>query len=250
MEEISVKGEIYVKTSILAKKLGYTSDYIGQLCRAGAVNAQLVGRSWYVSEESLRQHKKNRYRSNLASTKKEIRKTNPTKDPIRAAFANPEYTRKVVNYENDEAELLPRLEKGVESPAEYEKALKNLEKAKKSSGQKKSDHGTGSNVPKIKVIKESNFKQSERKSYISPNVRQLSAEQRTVVSRSELRREKPNNKRFSKHFLTVIMAVSLVLVAASLIVANQVEITSNGSMHSSYGISDRLWHTIRLYLGW
>ena len=75
MEEISVNGETYVKASVLAKNFGYTADYIGQLCRSGQVKATLVGRSWYVNEDSVREHRKGRYRSNSAKAKDHLRQT-------------------------------------------------------------------------------------------------------------------------------------------------------------------------------
>lgn len=61
MEVISIDGVEYVKASQLAKRFKYTTDYIGQLCRAGKVMAKLVGRTWYVNLESISEHKNNRY---------------------------------------------------------------------------------------------------------------------------------------------------------------------------------------------
>ncbi|MFN3188072.1 MAG: hypothetical protein ACK42D_00800 [Candidatus Paceibacteria bacterium] len=56
MNTVVIDGVTYTKAGILAKQFRYTTDYIGQLCRGGKVDAQLVGRSWYVSKESLEQH--------------------------------------------------------------------------------------------------------------------------------------------------------------------------------------------------
>lgn len=61
MDVISVNGVSYEKASVLAKEFKYTSDYIGQLCRARKVDAQLVGRTWYVNRESLETHRSSRY---------------------------------------------------------------------------------------------------------------------------------------------------------------------------------------------
>ena len=57
MDTIQHNGATYVKASTLAKRHRYTTDYLGQLCRAGKVDAQLVGRAWYVNEKSLLTHK-------------------------------------------------------------------------------------------------------------------------------------------------------------------------------------------------
>ncbi len=107
MEEISLKGEKYIKATILAEKLGYTSDYVGQLCRGKQVKATLVGRSWYVNEESLRKHKKTRYRSNLAKAKESFKEVSINRVP------NSENTfmKRLASYSNDEGDLLPSLKK-------------------------------------------------------------------------------------------------------------------------------------------
>jgi len=75
MHHVTINDESYVKAADIARELGYTGDYVGQLCRAQKVEAQLVGRSWYVSEQSIRDHKKNRYRSTKAATAKSVKKT-------------------------------------------------------------------------------------------------------------------------------------------------------------------------------
>lgn len=62
METLEHEGITYVKVSALAKKYKYTTDYIGQLCRAGKVECQLVGRAWFVREDSLVDHKSDRYK--------------------------------------------------------------------------------------------------------------------------------------------------------------------------------------------
>lgn len=61
MDTVTSNGVIYVKANVLAKRYHYTTDYIGQLCRQTKVGAQLVGRAWYVNEESLLAHKGDRY---------------------------------------------------------------------------------------------------------------------------------------------------------------------------------------------
>lgn len=56
MDTVNVQGRIYKKAALAAKELGYTTDYVGQLCRGKKINARLVGRSWYVDPQSLTQH--------------------------------------------------------------------------------------------------------------------------------------------------------------------------------------------------
>jgi hypothetical protein len=53
METLEANGVNYIKATVLAKRLHYTTDYIGQLCRQGKVEAKLVGRAWFVNETSF-----------------------------------------------------------------------------------------------------------------------------------------------------------------------------------------------------
>lgn len=57
MEEITIEDKIYISSKRAAKITGYAKDYVGQLCREGRVEARLVGRSWYVLEDSIREHR-------------------------------------------------------------------------------------------------------------------------------------------------------------------------------------------------
>lgn len=69
MKGITIGGVEYLPASSLAKQFRYTTDYIGQLCRAKKVDAQLVGRSWYVNPISLTAHKEGRYANTKAGAK-------------------------------------------------------------------------------------------------------------------------------------------------------------------------------------
>ncbi len=55
--ELYFDGKKYISSSRAAKISGYVNDYIEQLCRDGKVEARRVGRSWYISFESLLLHK-------------------------------------------------------------------------------------------------------------------------------------------------------------------------------------------------
>ncbi len=47
----------YISAKRAAQITGYTSDYVGQLCRAGKLECKMVGRSWFVLEDSILKHK-------------------------------------------------------------------------------------------------------------------------------------------------------------------------------------------------
>lgn len=57
MDEILIDEKRYVSSKQAAKITGYAKDYIGQLCREGRVPARLVGRSWYVLETAIQDHR-------------------------------------------------------------------------------------------------------------------------------------------------------------------------------------------------
>src|SRR3990167_6946906 len=57
---IFLEGKEYISASRASKKIGYASDYIGQLCRAKKIPGRLIGRTWYVDFALLTEHKKNR----------------------------------------------------------------------------------------------------------------------------------------------------------------------------------------------
>ncbi len=65
-------GKTYISVGRASKKLGYTADYIGQLCRAGKIDAKMIGRTWYVEWESLKNHKKSK-KNRVRRTAEEIR---------------------------------------------------------------------------------------------------------------------------------------------------------------------------------
>jgi len=57
MEELTIGDKIYISSKRAAEITGYAKDYVGQLCREGRVEATLVGRSWYVLESSIKEHR-------------------------------------------------------------------------------------------------------------------------------------------------------------------------------------------------
>lgn len=58
-DSINIDGKIYISSRRGAEISKYSNDYIGQLCRGGKVSARMMGRTWFVDQESLLDHKKN-----------------------------------------------------------------------------------------------------------------------------------------------------------------------------------------------
>ncbi len=72
-------GKTYISVGRASKKLGYTADYLGQLCRAGKIDARMIGRTWYVEWESIKNHKKSKTHR-VRRTAEEIRHERQTQD--------------------------------------------------------------------------------------------------------------------------------------------------------------------------
>lgn len=54
---VVIEGKIYISASRASKITGYNPDYISQLCRKGVLDSRMVGRSWFVNEDSLKHYK-------------------------------------------------------------------------------------------------------------------------------------------------------------------------------------------------
>jgi hypothetical protein len=57
MDAVTLDSKTYIASKRAAVEFGYTQDYVGQLCRAGHVDARRVGNQWYVFPESLHAYK-------------------------------------------------------------------------------------------------------------------------------------------------------------------------------------------------
>lgn len=56
-DSIILEGKIYISARRAAKIINYAQDYVGQLCRLGKLECKMIGRSWFVTEESLIAHR-------------------------------------------------------------------------------------------------------------------------------------------------------------------------------------------------
>lgn len=126
MKEVTIEGVEYLPASALAKQFRYTTDYLGQLCRAKKVDARLVGRTWYINPLSLTKHKTARYKKVETAEKipeiaQEITLSRTDIDPQifigkhqkLTANQQPHFARRIdwkpLKYETDEVELLPQI---------------------------------------------------------------------------------------------------------------------------------------------
>lgn len=158
METISVEGKEYVKAKEIARELGYTTDYIGQLCRAEKVNAKLVGRSWYVDPDSVRDHKDSRYRSVKETSKRvleeQLQDIRKEQQEVKQAhfYEHRSFLKKhpEISYASDESDLFPspkKLEQQERDSVEVTLPV-NLADAEKLSVEKKVDKEYHFEAPK------------------------------------------------------------------------------------------------------
>lgn len=109
MDEILIEDKKYVSSKQAAKITGYAKDYIGQLCREGRVPARLVGRSWYVLESAIQDHRFGNPGDGAPGSTETVPKEGPHTDsvPVMRAFSSdPVGTPR---YESAEVDLLPPL---------------------------------------------------------------------------------------------------------------------------------------------
>ena len=132
MEELIFGGKKYISSRRAARIAGYTKDYIGQLSRSGKIGARLVGRNWYIDEESLLDHRK---QSNKASeteeagqeyTAREEREDVSVMNKPKSAFSQP---IELIYHGSEDLPLNPELksinkEEKIEEPEEYNVPIK------------------------------------------------------------------------------------------------------------------------------
>jgi hypothetical protein len=70
-ESLIIEGKQYISSRRAAEIAGYSNDYVGQLCRAGKLVCRMIGRFWYVDEDSILRHKNEFVRANQTSFKRE-----------------------------------------------------------------------------------------------------------------------------------------------------------------------------------
>ncbi len=111
MEKLVLDGKEFVKAARAAKDLGYTSDYVGQLCRSGKVSAHLVGRSWYVNVDELGTHKVEKKRISRTKAREQAKKAIAENKARRLAVNTAPKKEVSITYEHDDSVLIPETRK-------------------------------------------------------------------------------------------------------------------------------------------
>src|SRR3989344_4020752 len=110
---ISVDGKEFISAIRAAKKIGYASDYVGQLCRAKKIPGRLIGRTWYVDFESLLEHKRNhrvrKIKNPITDRPNDVLPVEKIAEIIIPKSAN----NLIITYEKDDRPRLPELLKKI-----------------------------------------------------------------------------------------------------------------------------------------
>lgn len=100
MDELVIGEKKYISSKQAAKATGYAKDYVGQLCREGRVPARLVGRSWYVLESAIHDHR-------FADQKEASTSGKNKKSTIGTTAGTPSSAWESPRYEASDTEVLP-----------------------------------------------------------------------------------------------------------------------------------------------
>ena len=111
METLVLNGKTYVKASKAARDLGYTADYVGQLCRSGSVDAHLVGRTWYVHADKLGEHRVEKKRMSRVKAREQAHKSIEEHKKKASVKNDNNYHSVAIRYESDDRELMPAVRK-------------------------------------------------------------------------------------------------------------------------------------------
>lgn len=122
METLVLNGKSYVKASKAARDLGYTADYVGQLCRGGKVDAHLVGRTWYVDASMLGEHRVEKKRMSRIKAREQVHKS-LEEHKLKIANTKNDYKNIGIRYSSDDGALMPETRKlSVENDKVHAKA--------------------------------------------------------------------------------------------------------------------------------
>lgn len=106
MEVLVLDGKEYTKAAKAARDLGYTADYVGQLCRSGQVTAHLIGRTWYVNKEELTSHRHEKKRMSRVKAREQA-KQSIAEHRAKKETETKNYKNLAISYETDSSDLIP-----------------------------------------------------------------------------------------------------------------------------------------------
>lgn len=107
MDELTIEDKKYLSSKKAAKLTGYAKDYVGQLCREGRVEARLVGRNWYVLEDSIMEHRFGASPSTIEKNTDSMTTPPPASDEVSTSKNVVEYNWNPPVYTSEPSNSLP-----------------------------------------------------------------------------------------------------------------------------------------------
>lgn len=112
-DNLILEGKNYISARRAALIINYAQDYVGQLCRAGKLDCRMVGRSWFVTEESLLAHRAAAIEPKSTEIMKVVEEKIEEKKIEVVAVEEAKEAVSEFKYEAEKAPLLPALGKKV-----------------------------------------------------------------------------------------------------------------------------------------
>jgi hypothetical protein len=118
-DSFEIDGKIYISSRRAAEISKYSNDYVGQLCRGGKVSARMMGRTWFVDQESILNHKKTSEEAFQARCRAASREQQKVFATSGGAAVLPAYSQPTwgITYGSDERPLMPVIQKVVATPS-------------------------------------------------------------------------------------------------------------------------------------
>ena len=248
MEVLVLDGRKYIKASKAANELGYTADYVGQLCRRGKVSAHLIGRSWYVDQDELSMHRREKKRMSRIKAREQAKRSI---EAHRKKINSPKETYKNITilYEEDHSDLIPETRR-----IEVESELGETVKKRKATTKKKLKviEDTPHNDIGVEHTKNSFMVKLEDASVISSDLEQDTVTEQSHVVQETLTDEAGNQistevprSTFLHVFVTALLIIGVVL---TVFVSQTIIYTSDSVIPISRSFSYDILDTISLLM--
>ena len=110
------EGKKFISSKRASELGSYTQDYIGQLIRSKKIEARMIGRSWFVSEESLLNYQQSFNGEISGRPEIDSEKIKTISGDEIVAIKNPPISPyRPLSYQNDDRQLIPDIKKSFQS---------------------------------------------------------------------------------------------------------------------------------------
>ena len=220
MDELVFAGKKYISSKRAGKLTGYTTDYVGQLCRGDKIDCRLVGRNWYINEEAIKAQKKSFKAAQLEEGEKAI--------DYKKLELEPMY------YSNDERNTNPEINKVVIKKVEEEQEKEKVVDLSSEALAKDEETAIEIKEKKENLIPILSMIESPLVDLRSPKKEVVKGPVREVIKREHLLPQKsPVRLPMMKIIASVIVIIGLLFVAGTFTLEDTIHYTSNDTIDTS-----------------